>query len=160
MHHRHLIILSSTGDSWFAPSCFGAGSWPWPPKCGQPMLETSFPMAFQRLDIRDGDLGVPLPGNQAKRRTVVWVPQNEKSLTCPWLCCFSASQCLLELTEQIARDDRDHLEGVAALLSRSSIRPKTPHLSPILGKHGIQGQDRHILLTLLVRIIRTVCSLP
>ena len=48
-----------------------------PAQCGQPVLETSFPTAFQRLDIRDGDLGVSLPGNQAKRRAVGWVLQNE-----------------------------------------------------------------------------------
>jgi hypothetical protein len=30
------------------------------------------PLAFQPLDIQDGDLGVSLPGNQAKRRAVGW----------------------------------------------------------------------------------------
>jgi hypothetical protein len=45
------------------------------PQCGQPVLETSFPTAFQRLDIRDGDLGVSLPRNQAKRRAGGWVLQ-------------------------------------------------------------------------------------
>jgi hypothetical protein len=29
-------------------------------------LETSFPTAFQQLNIRDGDLGLSLPGNEAK----------------------------------------------------------------------------------------------
>ena len=67
-----MVILS------LRPLGFGAAvAWP-PPECGQPVLETSFPTAFQRLDIRDGDLGVSLPGNQAKRRAVGWVLQNER----------------------------------------------------------------------------------
>ena len=33
-------------------------------------------------------------------------------------------------------------------------------LSAVLGKHGIQGQDRHILLALLVRTIRAVAACP
>jgi hypothetical protein len=49
-----------------------------PSQFGQPVLETAFPTAFQRLDIRDGDLGVSMPGNQAKRRAVGWVLQNER----------------------------------------------------------------------------------
>jgi hypothetical protein len=32
--------------------------------------ETSFPAAFQRLDIQGGDLGGSLPGNQAKTANV------------------------------------------------------------------------------------------
>ena len=57
-----------------------------PAQCGQPVLETSFPTAFQRLDIRDGDLGVSLPGNQAKLRAAGWVLQNERFLTWPaWI---------------------------------------------------------------------------
>ena len=45
------------------------------------MSETVFPAAFQRLVVRDGDLGVSLPGNQAMRRAVGWVLQSEHSLT-------------------------------------------------------------------------------
>jgi hypothetical protein len=45
---------------------------------GQPVLETSFPTDFQGLDIRDGDLGVTMPGSQAKRRAVGWVLQSEQ----------------------------------------------------------------------------------
>ena len=33
---------------------------------------------LQRLDIRDGDLGVSLPGNQARRQAVGWVLQKER----------------------------------------------------------------------------------
>ena len=44
-------------------ACSGLG----PVQYGKPVLETSVPMAFQQLDFRNGDLGVPLPENQAKR---------------------------------------------------------------------------------------------
>jgi hypothetical protein len=52
-----------------------------PAQCGQAVLETSFPTAFQRLDLRDGDLEVSLPGNLAKWRAVGWVLQEEGYLT-------------------------------------------------------------------------------
>jgi hypothetical protein len=44
------------------------------------VLETSLPTAFQRLDVRDGDLGVSLPENQAKRQTAILVPEDERLL--------------------------------------------------------------------------------
>ena len=53
-------------------------------QCGQPVLKTSFPTAFQRLDFRDGGLGVSMPGNQIERRAVGWVLQNERFLTPEW----------------------------------------------------------------------------
>ena len=54
-----------------------------PAHCSQPVLETSFRTAFQRLDIRDGDLGVSPPGIKHRHRAVGWVPPNEPLLNAP-----------------------------------------------------------------------------
>ncbi len=51
-----------------------------PAQCGQPVLETSFPTAFQQLEFRDGDLGVSLPGNQRKRQAFGRLLQKEPFL--------------------------------------------------------------------------------
>ena len=69
------------GDSELRP--LGLGEWLAlaPPNAAQSVLETSFPIAFRRLDIRDGDLGVSLPRYQAKQRAVGWVLRNEAFLT-------------------------------------------------------------------------------
>lgn len=43
------------GDSRFATGMLRGGWLALPRKRGHPVLETSFPTAFQRLDFRDGD---------------------------------------------------------------------------------------------------------
>jgi hypothetical protein len=61
-----------------APVGLWGGSCQATPECRSTALETQFLMAFQRFEYRDGDLGVSQPGNQAKRRAVGWVLQNER----------------------------------------------------------------------------------
>jgi hypothetical protein len=57
-----------------------------PPRCGQPVLETSFPTALQRLVFRDGDLGVSPPGNQQNgERSVGRCKTKDFRDTTPWL---------------------------------------------------------------------------
>ena len=54
------------------------------------VLKTSFLMAFQRLDTRNGTLGASLPRNPARRRTVGWVLQDERFAR-PCLTCSGVS---------------------------------------------------------------------
>ncbi len=61
----------------------------------RPVSETSFPTAFQRLDIRDGGLGGSLLGNRAKRQAFVWVRQNEP-FTGQCLTCFGGTSMLAD----------------------------------------------------------------
>ena len=50
--------------------------WPWLRPMRRVAVGNVISAAFQRLDIRDSDPGVSLPGNRAKRRVVGWNLQN------------------------------------------------------------------------------------
>ena len=73
-----ITLLNSARQSAGRLVALLAGLDRWPcQQIGQPVLETSFSTAFQRLEFRGGDLGVPPPGNQAEWRAGEWVLQYE-----------------------------------------------------------------------------------